>query len=171
MGSDPMEAGRTRPRHQNHPRPLPSRQPTAAKVQTGTECRALSAKTISRHATGRATDEPTDQPSQNRRVESHLSNNTPHQSFQSVTSNRGQSTSGNCTLNMWRNVPRRRRTAFPGNAPPSARRFAACDCQLVSVAQTALRADAFVPPSCGDPTPRPSAGPDAAAPRRTRGIS
>ena len=39
---------------------LLSHQPTAAKVQTGTEGQALSTKTISRHATGRATDEPTD---------------------------------------------------------------------------------------------------------------
>ena len=59
--------GRIRHRHQNHPRPLPSHQPTAAKVQTGTECLTFSAKTISRRATGCATDEPTDQPSPNRR--------------------------------------------------------------------------------------------------------
>ena len=62
--ADGDETARIRHRHQNHPRPT-FHQPTAAKVQTGTECRALSAKTISRQATGRATDEPTDQPSQN----------------------------------------------------------------------------------------------------------
>ena len=43
--------------------------------------------------------------------------------------------------------------------------------QVVSMAQTALRADAFVLPSCGNLTPRPSASPDTAAPRRTHGTS
>lgn len=58
--ADGDETARIRHRHQNLPRPFPSHQPTAAKVQTGIGCRTLCAKTISRRATGRATDEPTD---------------------------------------------------------------------------------------------------------------
>ena len=60
--ADSDESGRIRPRHQNHPRPS-YHQPTAAKVQTGTACRTLSAKTS-------ADMQPDAQPT-NRRINRH----------------------------------------------------------------------------------------------------
>ena len=76
-----------------------------------------------------------------------------------------------CVLGKRLNGPSGRQTAFPGNALSPARGLAVTHRQVVSMAQTAPRADAFVPLSRESPTPRPSAGPDTAAPRRTRGTS
>ena len=82
---DGDETGRIRHRHQSHPRPFPSRQPTAAKVQTGTECLTFSAKTS-------ADGQPDAQPTY-RRINRHQTAATSKSSppFTTPTTNRDKS--------------------------------------------------------------------------------
>ena len=140
-------------------------------------------------------DESADQPSQTG-ASNPISQTTPHTNHSSP-SNRGQSTSGKGFVKLG-TVHLGERVRQTGDSPPRGKGLcvgsatqrpawaanglsrqcsavgegARRSClSVVSVAQTALRADAFIPSSCGNPTPQPSASPDAAVPRRTRGIS